>query len=186
MTQPAEAGLQTPKYRVVPISSWRQFQEIVEGEDYRSWGFRGQADAQWPLYSSLSRYLIDTAGGRTPFVIIGEPKVMNRRLIAQSGTFVIPGVLDEPIEQILSDYDRPDRLLTKFVLETREMRETAMRGLYNTNLTYATLFPDLDGLARSMAYELEFHWAFSTLTMKPYPGFPPPSNLLYWGTKKKR
>jgi hypothetical protein len=27
------------------------------------------------------------------------------------------------------------------------------------NVTNATLFPDLDGLARSLAYELEFHFA---------------------------
>ena len=28
------------------------------------------------------------------------------------------------------------------------------------NITYATLFPDLDGLARSLAFELEHHWRF--------------------------
>jgi hypothetical protein len=28
------------------------------------------------------------------------------------------------------------------------------------NTTRATLFPDLDGLARSLAYELEFHWGY--------------------------
>jgi hypothetical protein len=28
------------------------------------------------------------------------------------------------------------------------------------NITQASLFPDLDGLARSMAFELEFHWAY--------------------------
>jgi hypothetical protein len=36
------------------------------------------------------------------------------------------------------------------------------------NITYANLFPDLDGLARSLAYELEFHWAFDPHTMRPY------------------
>jgi hypothetical protein len=34
-----------------------------------------------------------------------------------------------------------------------------MRALFMMNITNATLFPDLDGLARSLAYELEFHWA---------------------------
>ena len=31
------------------------------------------------------------------------------------------------------------------------MRETGLRELYRMNITYATLFPDLDGLARSLA-----------------------------------
>ena len=31
--------------------------------------------------------------GSIPFLWVGEPQVMNRRLIAQSGTFAIPGVL---------------------------------------------------------------------------------------------
>jgi hypothetical protein len=35
------------------------------------------------------------------------------------------------------------------------------------NITYATLFPDLDGLA-SMAHELEFHWAYNPRTMERY------------------
>ena len=35
----------------------------------------------------------------------------------------------------------------------------------------ATLFPGLDGLARSLAYELEFHWAFDPVTMEKRKGF---------------
>jgi hypothetical protein len=30
-----------------------------------------------------------------------------------------------------------------------------MLGLYGTNISYGTLFPGLDGLARSMGYESE-------------------------------
>jgi hypothetical protein len=33
-----------------------------------------------------------------------------------------------------------------------------MRALYRMNLTNATLFPDLDGLARSIGVELELNW----------------------------
>jgi hypothetical protein len=33
-----------------------------------------------------------------------------------------------------------------------------MHALYRMNVTQATLFPDLDGLARSIAYELEEAW----------------------------
>ena len=33
-----------------------------------------------------------------------------------------------------------------------------MRSLYRMNITNATLFPDLDGLAKSIAFELEIIW----------------------------
>jgi hypothetical protein len=46
-----------------------------------------------------------------------------------------------------------------------------MRELYSMNVTFATLMPDLHGLARSMAYELEFHWAYEPHDMRPIPGF---------------
>ena len=98
--------------------------------------------------------------GTKPFVWLGEPEVMNRRLIAQSGTFLMPSVLDLSIEEILAKYSGCRDVLIKFVLKTK-VRETAMRELYSMNITHATLFPDLDGLARSMAYELEFHWAYN-------------------------
>jgi hypothetical protein len=46
-----------------------------------------------------------------------------------------------------------------------------MLSLYNMNVTQASLFPDLDGLARSMAYEAEFHWALDVRTLKRYWGY---------------
>lgn len=97
---------------------------------------------------------------RAPLVWIGEPHAMNRRLIAQSGTFVVPGVLDQPIEDILQNYPNPKNTLIKLLLPAAGIREKGMRELYRMNITLATLFPDLDGLAHSLAYELEFHWAY--------------------------
>lgn len=275
----------TPRYKEISIVSWEQFKKSVASPSYRSWAFRGQSDAKWPLYSSLSRYLLsynihkdawskqenrilrifrrkahlflehipepddsfqwlalmqhhgaptrlldftwssyvaaffaleratsDAAiwaifpptishrktqkirrskeieppkmgpwhrgnfekyflPGTIPFVVTGEPQIMNRRLIAQSGTFAMPGVLGEPIESILNDYPKPEETIIKFILRTEKMREEAMRELYFMNITHATLFPDLDGLARSLAYELEFHWAFDPRSMAVYPGF---------------
>jgi len=38
------------------------------------------------------------------------------------------------------------------------IREEAMKALYRMNITNATLFPDLDGLARSIGMELEMEW----------------------------
>ena len=99
------------------------------------------------------------------FVWLGEPHAMNRRLIAQSGTFLVPGVLGKPIEAILENYPNPENTLIKFILPADKIRNKGMRELYRMNITQATLFPDLDGLARSLAYELEFHWAYDPHTM---------------------
>jgi hypothetical protein len=112
---------------------------------------------------NFTRYFLK---GDRHFIWLGEPHTMNRRLIAQSGTFVVPGVLNVPIEEMLSDSDQ-ENILAKIVL-TNPVREVGMRELYRMNITYATLFPDLDGLARSMAFELEYHWAYNPRTMERY------------------
>lgn len=102
----------------------------------------------------FNRYFL---GNRWPLIWFGEPSEMDRRLVAQSGLFVIPGVLDQSLERILAGYASPDPLLIKYVLPL-EMRVEAMQQLYRMNLTHASLFPDLEGLARSTAYELEVVW----------------------------
>jgi hypothetical protein len=112
---------------------------------------------------NFQRYFLK---GDHRFIWMGEPHTMNRRLIAQSGTFCVPGVLDIPIEEILHP-DDPENILAKIVLKNA-VRETAMRELYRMNITFATLFPDLDGLAKSMRYELEFHWGYNPRTMEKY------------------
>lgn len=103
---------------------------------------------------------------RHRMVLIGEAFRMNQRLIAQSGTFATPGVLDEPMESLV-----PRDAVLKLRLETQRVRAEAMRDLYLMNMTSATLFPDLDGLSRSLAYELETHWAYDPTTLRPTPGF---------------
>jgi hypothetical protein len=112
---------------------------------------------------SFRKYFLS---GASNFVFLGEPSAMNRRLIAQSGTFLVPGSLDRSIEEILREYPNPRETLIKFILPASRVREKGMRELYRMNITQATLFPDLDGLARSLAYELEFHWAYDPRTMK--------------------
>lgn len=99
------------------------------------------------------------AGHLAGAIGIGEPFVMNSRLIAQSGTFIVTRQAGTPIDDIVGGYDDPEDTLVKFVLPADLVRRSGMRELFMMNITNATLFPDLDGLARSFAYELEFHWA---------------------------
>lgn len=291
MPRPRRRAQPGPPFETIRVSTWDEFRNSVEGVRFRSWAFRGQADARWPLVSALSRHLqyaglhrlawegqegrilrifkrkshlflthipderdsfewlalmqhhgaptrlldvtwspyvaaffalergADTAAvwafnagalshgthrlkdgrrldlrevgtwrpgsyeahflqGDLPFVIIGEPRIMNRRLIAQSGTFLIPSMPDQSVDAILSNYQGSETLLVKLELDARALRADAMRALYSMNITNATLFPDLDGLARSMAYELEYHWAFNPIDLTPNPGFPDPRTTL--------
>jgi hypothetical protein len=113
---------------------------------------RSQIDPRVP--GNFERYF---ASNRMPLMWFGEPSEMDSRLVAQSGLFVVPGVLDQPLDVILDGYGGSEGLVTKFVLPLA-MREDAMRALYRMNVTYATLFPDLEGLARSVGYELEAIW----------------------------
>jgi len=92
------------------------------------------------------------------FVWIGEPTQLDRRLMAQSGTFVVPGVIDKPVEDIFSSYRSSDVVLKKLILPSGQIRTQGMRSLYRANVTNATLFPDLDGLAKSISFELEIIW----------------------------
>ena len=108
--------------------------------------------------------------GGFPFVVYGEPFVMNQRLVAQSGTFVIPGVIDQPIESIIATYPHPEQTLAKLVIDVAA-RDDFMAALYSMNLTNASLFPGLDGMARSLNYELEFHWAVNPKTLASAPAF---------------
>jgi hypothetical protein len=117
------------------------------------------------LAGNFARYFLK---GNREFIWLGEPEVMNRRLIAQSGTFVLPGALDRPMEEIARQYPDPKNMMAKFILPAAKIRETGLRELYRMNITYATLFPDLDGLARSLGYELEFHWAYNPRTMETF------------------
>jgi len=98
------------------------------------------------------------AGALKGEIGIGEPFVMNQRLIAQSGTFVVTRQVGVPIEDLTGT--NREGMLVKFELPAAQVRDTAMRELFSMNVTNATLFPDLDGLARSLAYELEFHWSY--------------------------
>ncbi len=97
------------------------------------------------------------AGNLHDLVWFGEPGIMDARLVAQSGILVVPGRLDVPLEQLLGAYETGTPLLHKFVLPMH-VREEALHALYRMNITAATLFPGLDGLARSIAYELETVW----------------------------
>lgn len=99
------------------------------------------------------RYL----AGRQRFVWVGEPERMNPRLVAQSGTFCMPSVLEPSVDQLLAQDPIARPGIVRLELDPA-LRTPGLRQLYQMNVTRSTLFPGLDGLGGSLAYELEFHW----------------------------
>lgn len=106
---------------------------------------------------SLNRYYLSN---NYPVVWPGEPWTMDRRIVAQAGTFIIPGKIDVTVEELLNNYVYDKPILAKIILSP-DIRKEAMEALYRMNISNATLFPDLDGLARSISYELEVSWVGS-------------------------
>lgn len=103
------------------------------------------------------------------FIGTGEPFNINKRMIAQSGTFIIPSILNKPIENIIKiNFQQPSEVLMKIILNTKKMREQTMNQLYFMNISNSTLFPDLSGLARSLNYELEWHWGFDKNNLEEF------------------
>lgn len=119
----------------------------------------------------LDEAILNKCPKKNNFVLIAEPKIMNQRLSVQRGTFAITKSLDEGLEKVLVDYyDNNGDTIVKFILP-KKIRKEAMLDLYNSNITNATLFPDIVGMAKSIAYELEFHWGFDAQKGKYNKGF---------------
>jgi hypothetical protein len=64
-----------------------------------------------------------------PLVWLGEPFVMNQRLVEQSGTFLVPAQIDKPVNDILQEYPNPGDTIAKLVLATEKLRDEAMHRL---------------------------------------------------------
>ncbi len=118
-----------------------------------------EADPRHP--DAFEKYYLPN---RHAFVWQGDPFRMPQRVVAQSGTFLVSSHLGMTVEDILARYPGSGELLVQFVLETSKLRAEAMASLYSMNITQATLFPGLDGLARSMAYEFEYSWQVDVRT----------------------
>jgi hypothetical protein len=128
----------------------------VNSGDLQSYAFgpyRGENPRPIPFNA-----LLESIGARGPdAVVFGEPYFKNQRLIAQSGTFAWPHDITRPLESILGD--RPD-MVVKIIFRGKDVRREGLKQLLRMNITNATLFPDLDGLARSLNGMLQFHWAY--------------------------
>ncbi len=92
-----------------------------------------------------------------PFVFPVNPFRLNQRLTIQKGVFLCPGDMTRSFEENLCALDghhREENVL-KFVLPP-SCRQDATERLYELNISESTLFPGLDGFARSLKTTLRF------------------------------
>lgn len=109
-----------------------------------------------------------------PLAVSLEPSRMNLRLAAQQGLFVVPLAIHEPfLTNLAGSFGRDasalaprlelrfpddgwpaDVPIIKMILPP-SIHEHALRDLRRMNVTTVTMFPGLDGLARSLSYYLQ-------------------------------
>jgi hypothetical protein len=94
-----------------------------------------------------------------PLVLPIEPPRSNPRLLAQQGLFLCPSIAEAGFEKNLATYSDctqdMDQHIIKILVEGR-IRTELLSEFRLMNISRATLFPDLQGYAQSLAYELEF------------------------------
>jgi hypothetical protein len=93
-----------------------------------------------------------------PCVCAVNPLRLNERLTIQQGTFLFPGDITVSFEENLgaTGYLKESRKnLVRFKIDAG-LRQQILKWLYAFNITEATLFPGLDGFARSFRTHLGF------------------------------
>lgn len=100
-----------------------------------------------------------------------NPFRLNERLVLQQGVFLCPGDISKPFENnlsaVLPQHNKSSYMLFKYIIDFDvEERRNALLQLHRMNINRATLFPGLEGFAKSL----------KTLLISP-------ANLLHSGEK---
>ena len=96
-------------------------------------------------------------GNQKRLVLPIVPPRSNPRLLAQQGLFLCPSKVKAGFERNLasySDYNMAEHVF-KIIVEGR-IRTELLSELRLMNISQATLFPELQGYAKSLAHELEY------------------------------
>jgi hypothetical protein len=98
------------------------------------------------------------------FVLPENPWTFHERHQVQQGVFLCPGDVSSRYESNLAalgqrdeKVDHGSRALRRYTIRlTSEARQAALLQLHRANITEASLFPGLDGFARSLGHRLPF------------------------------
>jgi hypothetical protein len=110
----------------------------------------GRSDGDY-LYDGVNAYLISTMESPELSVWAINPFRLNERLSVQKGVFLCPGHVGVPFEDNLLDNTVSPMNLIRFELSTVPgARREMLEALAAMNIGSTSLFPGLDGFARSL------------------------------------
>jgi len=96
-------------------------------------------------------------------VVLVDPLRLNERAVAQQGAFLLnlspTGGLDLSLLKMLQDPNPPDRAPLYRLRVAKEVRLDFLKNLNRMNINSASLFPGLEGFARSLRLDLEMEIA---------------------------
>ncbi|HYI94200.1 MAG TPA: FRG domain-containing protein [Bryobacteraceae bacterium] len=103
---------------------------------------------------------------RPPVVIVVNPMRLNERMAAQRGLFLLnlrrPQSFESGLAYTLLSPEAPKRIVVRKLTINPSARWSILRGLDRLNINAATLYPGIDGFARSLgsrlSYKREFSW----------------------------
>jgi hypothetical protein len=97
---------------------------------------------------TFDRYFMKPEQG--PIVYPVNPFRLNQRATIQQSIFMCPSHVDLTFEDnLISQQSKGEILLRKFIIRSDD-RKGVLKDLYSMNITRATLFPGLEGYARSL------------------------------------
>jgi hypothetical protein len=113
---------------------------------------RSEADN---IYDGITAYLLHVMECPTRSIWAINPFRLNERLSVQQGVFLCPGDLTASFEDNLSAGNPSPENLVCFELSTEpRARGEMLSALHRMNINNASLFPGLDGFARSLRQAL--------------------------------
>jgi hypothetical protein len=110
----------------------------------------GRADAD-NIYDGINGYLVSVMETPQPSVWAINTFVLNERLSVQKGVFLCPGDVTIPFEDNLrAGHPTPAKLVRFELSTTPRARRDMLQALDRMNINNTSLFPGLDGFARSL------------------------------------
>ncbi len=127
-------------------------------------------DIRDSLPSAFDR-LFNVKKPKYDFLCALNPWHINERLAVQQGIFLYPTNISKPFQDNLTQMDGYEKYLVRFIfknLNVNELRDI-FENLYRMNINRTSLFPGLDGYAKSLETRIRFFFEDKIEIKKYYP-----------------